>query len=58
MHSLDIVWVVVSPSSAQAFTPLVIRDNIAIVRKLFVADWANSILFDNLPIEQSPHFCG
>ena len=55
MHCLDIVRMVVSPCPSHAFAPFVVWDNIVVIRELFLADWANSVLLADLPIEQLPH---
>src|SRR5581483_4007626 len=55
MHCLDIVWMVVSPRSSHAFASLVVRYNIGVIRELLLADWADSFLLCDLPIEQFTH---
>src|ERR1700722_17338175 len=56
MCCLDIVWVVISPGSSHSFRIPVVGDHIVIIRELFVTDGAFSVLLDNLPIQQFPHF--
>ena len=46
---------VVSPRSSHAFATFVVRDNIVVIRELFLADWADSVLLADLPVEQFPH---
>jgi hypothetical protein len=46
---------VVSPCSSHAFAPFVVGDNIAVTGELLLADWADSVLLADLPIEQFPH---
>lgn len=50
MRCLDVVWMIVSPSSAHSFWIPVVWSYIVIVCELYVADCAFSVLFDNLPI--------
>ena len=56
MRCLDIVWVVVSSTSAHSFWIPVVRHHIVIVCELFVANRASPILLDNLAVQQFPHF--
>src|SRR6266849_1985941 len=58
MRRLDIVWVVVSPTSAHSFWIPVVRNHIVIVCELFVADGTFPVLLDNLSVEKFPHFGG
>ena len=58
MRCLDIVRVIISPSSAHSFWIPVVRHHIVIVCELFMADGALPVLLDNLPVEQFPHFSG
>ena len=46
---------VVSPRSSHAFATFVVWDNIVVIRELFLADWADSVLLADLPVEQFPH---
>ena len=46
---------IVSPRSSHSFWILVIRNDVVEVGELFVADRANPILLDNLPVEEFPH---
>jgi hypothetical protein len=55
MHCLDIVWVVISPGSSHSFATLVVWYHVVVVREFFVANWTNSALLDNLPVEQLSH---
>ena len=55
MYCLDIFGVVISPCSSHAFAPFVVRDNVAVVRELLLADWADSFLLCDLSVEQFPH---
>jgi hypothetical protein len=58
MRCLDIAGMVISPGSSHSFGILVIRDDIAIVRELVMADCTNSVLFGNFSLQKFPHFCG
>jgi hypothetical protein len=55
---LHIVWVVVSPRAAHSFRFPVIRNDVVVIREIFVADSAYPALFDNFPVHQFPHFGG
>jgi hypothetical protein len=57
MRCSDIVWVVVSPRPSHALGVPVVRHYVVAVRELFVADGTFSILFDDLPVQEFPHFC-
>src|SRR5581483_3776983 len=46
---------VISPSSSHSLGIPMVRDDVAIVRELFVADGTFLVLFDNLPVQQLPH---
>src|ERR1700733_10810685 len=56
MCCLDIVWVVISPRSSHAFGISVVGYDVVVIGELFIADGAFSVLLDNLPIQQFPHF--
>ena len=58
MRCLDIVRVVVSPRPSHTLGILVVWHNVAVVRKLFVADCTFPILLDNLSVQELSHFCG
>jgi hypothetical protein len=55
VRCLNIVWMVVSPCSSHSLTPFVIWHNVVVIRELFLANWADSILLSNLSIEQLSH---
>jgi hypothetical protein len=55
MRCLDIVWMVVSPRSSHTFRILVVRDDVVVIREVFVADGAYATLLDNLSVQQFPH---
>jgi hypothetical protein len=57
MHSLDVFWMVVSPTSSHALRAPVVRYYVVVIVELFLADGAFSVLRLNLAIEQFPHFC-
>ena len=56
MRCLDVVWVIISPRSAHSFRIPMVWNHIVIVCELFMADGTLLILFDNLAIQQFPHF--
>jgi hypothetical protein len=56
MRCLDVVRMIISPSSAHSFRIPVVGNYIVTIRELFVTDGAFSVLLDNLPIQQFPHF--
>src|SRR5271154_7141857 len=56
MCCLDIIWMVVPPRSSHSFRVLVVRDDVVIVREVFVADGAYPALLDNLSVQKLPHF--
>jgi len=47
---------IISPSPSHSFGIFVIWDNVAVVRELFVADCAYSVLFGDFPLQKFPHF--
>ena len=55
MCCLDIVWMIVSPSSSHSFGILVVGDNIAVIREVFVADGAYPALLPNLAVQKLSH---
>ena len=55
MCGLDILRMVVSPSSTHSFRVFVVRHNIAVFRELLVTDSAFAVLFGDLSVEQFPH---
>src|ERR1700722_1491151 len=56
MRCLDVIRVIISPSSAQSFWIPVVRNHIVIVCELFMTNGAFPVLLDNLPVQQFPHF--
>ena len=55
MRCLNIVWMVIPPRPAHSFRILMVRDDIVVVREVFVADGAYPALLDNLSVQQFPH---
>jgi len=55
MCCLDIVWMVVPPSSAHSLRILVVRNDVVVVGELFVADGAYTSLLSDLTVQQLPH---
>ena len=58
MGCLDIVGMVISPSSSHSFRIYVVGHYVAIVRERALADCAHSVLFDNFPLRQFAHLGG
>jgi hypothetical protein len=58
MRCLDIAGMVVAERAAHAFRISVIRDDISVVRELFVADRTNAVLLNDFPAEEFSHLCG
>ena len=56
MSCLDIVRVVISPSSSHPFGLFVIRHDVVVIREVFVANPAFFVLLHNFSIQQFPHF--
>ena len=50
MRGLDVVWVIVSPSSAHSFRVFVVRDDITVLSKILAADCALASLFGDLSV--------
>lgn len=57
MCCLNIVWVIVPPRSAHSFRILVVRNNVVVVRKLFMTDRAYAALQPDFAVQQLSHFC-
>jgi hypothetical protein len=57
MRCPDIAGMVVPPRSSHALWILMVGNDIVVVRELFVADCTFPVLFDDLPVQESPHFC-
>jgi len=55
VDGLNVVWVVVPPCSAHIFGMDVVGDHVAIVGELFLAEGADALLVDDLPVEELPH---
>lgn len=55
MDGLNIVRVIVPPSSARAFGMDMIGYDVAIVSELLLAESADALLGDDLPIQELPH---
>jgi hypothetical protein len=56
MCCLDIVRMVVSPRSSHPFRIPVVWNNIVVVGEFFLADRTDPVLFNNLPVQEFPHF--
>jgi len=56
MDCLDILRMVVSPSSAHAFRISVIRDDIAVIEKFFATYRTFPALLADLAVHELPHF--
>ena len=46
---------VVSPRSSHSFRIFVVRDDVVVIREVFVADGAYPALLDNLSVQKFPH---
>jgi hypothetical protein len=55
MRCLDVVWVVVSPSSSHSFGILVVGDDIVVIREVFVANGAYPALLPKLAVQKFAH---
>ena len=55
MRCLDIVRMVISPSSSHSLRTLVVRNDVVIVGELLVADGAYACLLSDLHLQQLPH---
>ena len=55
MYRLDIIRVIVPPRSAHSLRIPMVRDDVVIVRELFVADRADAGLFPDLSVQQLSH---
>jgi len=49
---------VISPRPSHSFGIFVVWHNVGVVRELFVADCAYSVLFGDFPLQKFPHFGG
>jgi hypothetical protein len=56
MRCLDVVRVIISPSSVHSFRIPVVGNHIVIVCELFMTNGAFPVLLDDLPVQQFPHF--
>jgi hypothetical protein len=57
VHSLDILWMVVSPRPAHSSRIDVVGHDVAVIRERRVTDRTLSVLLDNFAVEQLPHLC-
>jgi hypothetical protein len=55
MCRLDVIWVVVSPSSAHSFGIPMVWHNVVVIREFFVADGTLPVLLHNLSVQKLPH---
>ena len=55
MCGLDIAGMIVTESSSHSFRISMVGNDVVIVRELFVADRADTILLSDLPVEQLAH---
>jgi len=58
MDCLDVIGIIISPSSSHAFGIARVWDDLVVVGELLVADGALPVLLDNLAIDELPHFGG
>ena len=55
MDSLDVLWMIVSPSPSHPFGLDVVGHNLVVIRKGCVADRAFAILLDDFSVQQLSH---
>jgi len=55
MYRLNIVRVIVSPSSTHSLWIPMVRSHVVIVRELLMADRADASLFSDLSVQQLSH---
>jgi hypothetical protein len=55
MGCANVVWMVVSPSSAHPLWIPMVGHDVVIVGELFIADRALSALLDDFPVQQLAH---
>jgi len=56
MNGLDVVRMIVPPRSSHTPRINVVRNDVVIVRELPLAEGARTVLSDNFPIQELPHF--
>jgi hypothetical protein len=56
MDSLNVIGMIVSPCPSHAAGINVVGNDIAVVRELLFAESAYSVLGNDLPVEEFPHF--
>ncbi len=56
MNRPDVVRMVISPRASHCSGIFVVRHNVVVVRELFVADCAYSVLFGDFALQEFPHF--
>jgi len=57
MNCLDVLKVVVSPSSSHAFGFDMVGDDLAVIGERLVADCAFPVLLHDFSVQQLPHLC-
>src|SRR5664280_2937705 len=55
MDSLDVLWMIVSPSPSHPFGLDVVGHNLVVIREGHAADCTRAVLLDNLSVQQLPH---
>jgi hypothetical protein len=58
MCCLDVVGMVVTPSSSHAFGIPVVWNDVVVVRERFAAEGTDLILLDDLAVQEFAHFRG
>ena len=58
MCCLNVVGMVVTPSSSHAFGIPVVWNDVVVIRERFVADGTDLVLFDDFLVQEFAHFCG
>lgn len=56
MNRLDVVGMIVPPRSSHSTWIDVVRNDIAVIRELPLAEGAHTVLGGDLPVRQFPHF--
>jgi hypothetical protein len=56
MNRLDVVGMVISPRPSHTAGTDVVRNDVVIIRKQTVAESASTVLGDDLPVHELPHF--
>jgi hypothetical protein len=55
VHSLDILWMIVSPRPSHSLRIDVVGHDVAVIGEGHLTNGTLPVLFDNFPVEQFPH---